>query len=291
MLLSAIVEARSKLREEVARHEEVLSGCERAAALRAGRAARVRRGATVAARGAAARRRRAERLPAARDAAEAGHGLAVPPGRAEARGAGGVVTFCWSGVGDGGVRGDRSGERRVALRRGEASCAAALGGARPDGPGDDDAVFVLGAGDDRVAWMAASMGERDAWVEAVAACLEEGGDASRPPVGADGGGGCGAARPSRRPSPASRARATGPPSCSGGDAYACVHALCKALGALIVLCPLSTHASPLELRVSFAAREAGPPRRPPPIGAAGAAARRGNLGSPSPSFAQKPWRR
>ncbi|KAH8064501.1 hypothetical protein JL722_1377 [Aureococcus anophagefferens] len=121
--------------------------------------------------------------------------------------AGGVVAFCWSGVGDGGVRGDRSGERRVALRRGEASCAAALGGARPDGPGDDDAVFVLGAGDDRVAWMAASMGERDAWVEAVAACLEEGGDASRPPAWAPGGGDGprAASRPSRRPSPASRA--------------------------------------------------------------------------------------
>ncbi|KAK7232915.1 hypothetical protein SO694_0003628 [Aureococcus anophagefferens] len=264
-----------------------------------------------------------------------------------ARGAGGVVTFCWSGVGDGGVRGDRSGERRVALRRGEASCAAALGGAAR-GPGDDDAVFVLGAGDDRVAWMAASMGERDAWVEAVAACLEEGGDASRPPSKAaaaarrggearDGAAGDGRrargdpppaealrqrvvqmrkdmrrdrvsidgevvaadgrrrrarrrrsttkrAAPRRAAAPrggAARRRPGGANAASprplaalseagavthaaavwsrardvlGRRARACVHALCKPLGALIVLCPLSTHASPLELRVSFSRR-------------------------------------
>jgi len=541
MLLSAIVEARSKLREEVARHEEVLSGCEserrrceqaarreverevasavasassasgdappadapfapgvapgRAAPADDGGAARVGGGRLLFAAAAfqfaeerllrreALRRVGVVRSGYLRRATRRKQATVWRFHRVELRreAAGGVVTFCWSGVGDGGVRGDRSGERRVALRRGEASCAAALGGARPDGPGDDDAVFVLGAGDDRVAWMAASMGERDAWVEAVAACLEEGGDASRPPAWAPNGGDgparrgvaafeaaiarvaragdraafvralCGAdlaappraesdgeasrrfpdgardafpataasfrvpvawvrdrhsalrasveqsPRRRRRPRPAAAKRGDGaagdgggaargdpPPAealrqrvvqmrkdmrrdrvsidgevvaadggdgapgggeyhervaaalarrlleearldgarggvdaasprplaalseagavthaaavlvactrtCSGGDAYACVHALCKPLGALIVLCPLSTHASPLELRVSFSRRResAGPPRRPPPIGAAGAAARRGNLGSPSPSFAQK----
>mmetsp|Transcript_2801 Transcript_2801/g.9914 ORF Transcript_2801/g.9914 Transcript_2801/m.9914 type:complete len:581 (+) Transcript_2801:545-2287(+) len=64
---------------------------------------------------------------------------------------------------------------------------------------------------------------------------------------------------------------------SGGDAYSCVDALCYPCRELVVLCPLSTQASPLELRLSSTVH------RRPPSQAGAPTKRRAAAFTPSPT--------